>query len=34
MENAVLLGVPFPERVKNALEEMREKEEKPHDEKS
>lgn len=34
LENAMLLGVPFPERVKNALEEMREKEEKPPDEKS
>lgn len=34
LENAVLLGVRFPEKLKRALETMREKEEEPPDEDS
>ena len=31
LENAALMGVPFPEKMKKALESMREREEKPPD---
>jgi phage-related holin len=31
LENAALLGVPFPEKIRRALETMREKEDEPPD---